>query len=67
MAEKTAWENQALLAGLEEIHILYAEEVAVSPGAQLFALAATLFRMGLYTDIGVPNGNAQQWKDSITS
>ena len=42
-------------------------EPGISPGAQLFVLASTLYGLGLYASLGSPNGNAQEWKDNITS
>jgi hypothetical protein len=45
----------------------YAGEAEISPGAQLFILASTLFSLGLYETLGQPNGNAEVWKESIIS
>ena len=61
------WEATAASIGLREIQIPYALEAGVSPGAQLFVLASTLFSLGVYSELGQPNGNAPAWKDSITS
>jgi hypothetical protein len=36
-----------------KVYVAYANEVS----AQLFALATTLFGLGLYTSLGQPNGN----------
>ncbi|MBI1880908.1 MAG: hypothetical protein HYR94_22240 [Chloroflexi bacterium] len=52
---------------MREINIAYASEAGVSPGAQLFALASTLYSLGLYATVGQPNGNAAAWKAQITS
>ena len=65
--EQPEWEAMAANLGLQVVNIPYAKEAGISPGAQLFVLASTLFGMGLYTNLGQPNGNAEVWKDSITS
>ncbi len=65
--DQAGWEAAADSIGLREVFIPYAQHGPVSPGAQLFVLASTLFSLGLYTGLGEPNGNAQVWKDSITS
>ena len=51
--------------GLREVYIAYANEAGISPGVQLFALASTLFELGLYTNLGQLNGNAEVWKEQI--
>ena len=65
--DQPEWEATAVSLGLRVVDIPYAEEAGISPGAQLFVLASTLFSMGLYSSLGQPNGNAEVWKDSITS
>ena len=65
--EQPKWEATAAILGLQVVDIPYAEEAGISPGAQLFVLASTLFSMGLYSSLGQPNGNTEVWKDSITS
>ena len=65
--EANPWEMAATKIGLQEVHIPYAEDAAVSSGAQLFLLAQTLFSMGLYTGLGSPNGNADDWLEKIIS
>jgi hypothetical protein len=65
--EQPEWEAMAASLSLQVVDIPYAEEAGISPGAQLFVLASTLFSMGLYSSLGQPNGNAEIWKDSITS
>lgn len=52
---------------MQEVVVPYAHQAAISPGAQLFALASTLFDLGLYSSLGQSNGNAEVWKESITS
>ena len=52
---------------LPGVYVPYANEAGVSPGAQLFALASTLFGLGLYSSLGQPNGNAEVWKVGIIS
>ena len=66
-ADHPHWEEAATGIGLRAVDIPYAEEAGISPGAQLFALASTLFGMGLYNNLGQPDGNAAIWKDSIIS
>ena len=63
--DQAGWEAAAASMGMREVFIPYAHQAAISPGAQLFALALTLFGLGLYTSLGQPNGNAAVWKDSI--
>jgi hypothetical protein len=46
--DRTAWETAATEAGLKEIRLDYAQEAPVSPGAQLFLLAMTLYELGIY-------------------
>jgi hypothetical protein len=65
--DQLQWEAAAAGLGLRQVHIPYAAEAGVSPGAQLFVLAQTLFGLGLYASLGTPNGNAEIWKDSIRS
>jgi hypothetical protein len=65
--DQMAWETAAAETGLRPIGLSYASETEVSPGAQLFTLAATLFSLGLYTGVGTPNGNAAAWKSQIVS
>ena len=50
---------------LPGVYVPYANEAGVSPGAQLFALASTLFELGLYTNLGQLNSNAEVWKEQI--
>ena len=65
--DQAGWEAAASSAGLQPITIGYANETQVSPGAQLFSLASTLFSLGLYTAVGQPNDHAPAWKESIIS
>jgi hypothetical protein len=65
--DQTSWEAAAAEAGLRTVTIGYATVDQVSPGAQLFVLASTLFSLGLYTSVGSPNGNAAEWKTQIIS
>jgi hypothetical protein len=55
------------LAGLRPVDLPYADESGASPGAQLFALASTLYSLGLYTELGQPNDNAAAWQAQIGS
>lgn len=63
--EQAGWEAAAQSMGMQDVVVPYANQAAISPGAQLFALATTLFGLGLYTSLGQPNGNAEEWKSSI--
>ncbi len=65
--DQAAWETAAESLGMREVFIPYAQHGPITPGAQLFVLASTLFSLGLYAGLGQPNGNAEVWKDSITS
>lgn len=70
--DRDAWEVAADEMGLTEVSLRYAEEPAVSPGAQLFMLAITLYDFNIYEEFGNPAGNGtkpdiQGWKNSITS
>jgi hypothetical protein len=65
--DRPAWEAAAVAAGLRPVHLAYAAEAAISPGAQLFMLASTLFALGLYEDLGQPNGNAGAWQAQIVA
>ncbi|MFN8453200.1 MAG: hypothetical protein U0401_00775 [Anaerolineae bacterium] len=64
---RAGWEAEAQSLGLQEVLVPYAHQSAITPGAQLFALATTLFGLGMYSTLGQPNGNAAAWKDSISS
>lgn len=63
--EQIGWETAARSMGIQEVFVPYANQAAISPGAQLFALATTLFGLGMYTSLGQPNGNAEEWKSNI--
>jgi hypothetical protein len=63
--DQTAWEQAALRLGLQAVALNYAEEAGISPGAQLFTLASTLFEMGIYVDLGQPAANAEMWTERI--
>lgn len=65
--DRPAWEIAGVEAGLRPIKLEYAGEAQISPGAQLFILASTLFSLGLYETLGQPNGNAEAWKERIIS
>lgn len=64
--DQAGWEAAARSMGLQEVAVPYAHQAAVSPGAQLFVLASTLFGLGMYASLGQPNGNAAGWKDQIS-
>lgn len=69
--DRTAWETAATEAGLKEIRLDYAQEAPVSPGAQLFLLAMTLYELGIYEGLGHPAGSettepdVEGWQASI--
>ena len=63
--DQAGWESAAQAAGLHPISLAYADEPGPSPGAQLFALASTLYGLGVYANLGLPNGNAAAWKEEI--
>lgn len=65
--DQAGWEAAAVRIGLREVFIPYAQHGVVTPGAQLFLLAATLFRLGLYSGLGRPGGNPDIWQASISS
>ena len=65
--DQAGWETAAGELGLRPVSVDYATETGVSPGAQLFILASTLFSLGLYATVGQPNGNAAAWKAQIGS
>jgi hypothetical protein len=67
MVDRPRWEAAAVEAGLRPVHLDYAGEAEISPGAQLFMLASTLFSLGVYEPLGRPNGNAEAWKERIVS
>jgi hypothetical protein len=65
--DQPAWEAAAVEAGMRPVHLNYAGEAEISPGAQLFMLALTLFSLGLYRTLGQPDGNAGAWKERVIS
>ena len=65
--DQAGWEDAAAEAGLRPVTLNYASVVQVTPGAQLFVLASTLYSLGLYTILGQPNGNGPAWKAQIIS
>lgn len=71
--DQATWEQAAVEVGLEEIRIDYAEDGPISAGAQLFMLATTLYKLGIYEALGDPAGDGttepdvEGWKVSIIS
>lgn len=65
--DQSGWESAAQVAGLRPVDLPYADESGASPGAQLFALASTLYGLGVYAELGQPNGNAAAWQARIGS
>jgi hypothetical protein len=63
--DRPGWEAAGIATGLRPIKVEYANEGEIFPGAQLFLLASTLFSLGLYENVGQPNGNAGAWKENI--
>lgn len=67
-ADPSQWETEGTTLGLVEILLENATDVAISPGMQLFALARTLYRLGIYMVNGDPiETNATAWATSISS
>jgi hypothetical protein len=54
-------------------HPIFATAPAISPGTQLFMLAATLFELGIYEALGDPAESSlsatqvEAWRDMIVS
>lgn len=65
--DRTDWESAAVEAGLRSVNLAYAADAEISPGAQLFLLALTLFSLGLYLELGRPGSNAAVWQERITA
>jgi hypothetical protein len=63
--DQAAWEGAAVSLGLRAVTFNYADEAGISPGAQLFILASTLFHLGIYTALGQPAANAEMWGERI--
>lgn len=67
-AERADWEARAVAAGLTEQSITYATDPAITPGLALFAVARTLYRLGINVEDGAPGAaNADAWGDYFTS
>ncbi|MCL4304023.1 MAG: hypothetical protein KJ077_50535 [Anaerolineae bacterium] len=65
--DRAGWEAAAVEAGLRPVGLTYAADTEITPGAQLFLLASTLFSLGIYGELGQPGGNAKVWQESIIS
>ena len=65
--DQAGWEAAAASMGVRSVSLEYANEAPVSPGAQLFILASTLFSLGVYSTLDQPNGNPEAWRDNIIS
>jgi hypothetical protein len=63
--DQATWEQAATGLGLRAVTLNYADEAGISPGAQLFILASTLFHMGIYADLGQPAANVEVWGERI--
>ena len=67
-ADQDAWTAEATSLGIPEISIPYAGDPPIPAGAALFALARTLYHLGIHAGTGPPDGtNAAAWATSITS
>ncbi|MEW5956278.1 MAG: hypothetical protein AB1801_01040 [Chloroflexota bacterium] len=64
---QAGWEAAARGVGLREIRVEYASQAGVSPGLQLFVLAAALFELNIYTELGPPAANAGDWAAWLVS
>lgn len=62
---QTAWEAAAVEAGLRPIEVEYANAASVSPGGQLYILAAALYDLGLYANLGRPERNVEGWRERV--
>jgi hypothetical protein len=66
--QRADWNTDATALGITQQSIPYATDAPVSPGAMLFAVARTLFRLGIGTDNGVPDGlNSGEWSQFYRS
>jgi len=66
--ERAAWEAAAAAAGMTEQNIVYATDDAITPGLALFAVARTLYRLGVNVEDGAPGGaNQAAWAGYFTS
>lgn len=66
--ERAAWETKAVAIGITEQSITYATDDPVSPGLALFAVARTLYRLGVNVEDGAPGGaNPVAWGDFFIS
>ncbi|MBI1877667.1 MAG: hypothetical protein HYR94_05460 [Chloroflexi bacterium] len=63
--DQAGWEAAAAAIGLREVRLNNAAAAPISPGAQLFVLASTLYEIGIYTGLGQPVTNAEEWKTQI--
>lgn len=67
-AEQTAWTDEAEALGVPEVSMPYAGDPPIPAGATLFALARTLFKLGIHAAAGAPDGaNAAAWATNIAS
>lgn len=61
------WEEYGIGLGLEVAKVEYATDAGVSAGEQLFLVARGLYKLGLYTNYGVPShSNAAKWARAIS-
>jgi hypothetical protein len=62
------WDTTAEGIGITSQSITYATDAAISPGAALFAIARTLYRLGFNTSAGAPGAtNYAAWGTYFTS
>jgi hypothetical protein len=71
--DRERWDTAAIGIGLKPVHYDYADELPVSPGAQLFLLVATLHELGIYPELGYrvePGGvevDVETWAERVVT
>jgi hypothetical protein len=66
--DKTAWETKATALGISTQGLDYASDPNITPGQVLFAIARTLYRLGLNVSAGTPIGtNSTAWGNYFAS
>jgi hypothetical protein len=65
--DQAGWEAAALALGLRRVKLAYAQAGEIPAGAQLFLLAAMLWKLGIYPELGQPGANAADWQERIAS
>jgi hypothetical protein len=66
--ERGHWETEATTIGMTTQAISYATDADVTPGLALFAVARTLYRLGINVSAGAPSGtNYAAWGTYFSS